>query len=57
MINSASSAGNGISAAGVECRLDDVFVDAGEGEVRGSSSRAFCSILARVNFRRRVLSS
>ena len=57
MINSISSAGSGISAAGVDCRLDDVFVDAGAAEVRGSSSSAVCRILARVAFRRSVLSS
>lgn len=57
MINSVSSAGSGISAVGVDCRLDDVFDAGGAGEVRGSSSSAVCRILARVAFRRRALSS
>lgn len=57
IISSVSSAGSGISAAGVECRAADAFVDGGAGEVRGSSSRAVWRMRARVAFRRRCLRS
>lgn len=58
IISSVSSAGSGISAAGVDCRAADAFeVEGGAGEVRGSSSSAVWRMRARVAFRRRALSS
>lgn len=56
MISSVREAGRGMSAAGVECRDDDVLELGGAGSVSGSSESAVRRMRARVAFRRRSLS-